>query len=214
MIETPRDRVVAYKGGNHQPDKNAQGGRYADDELSQDSFTAMEVQALLQRCLDIQSGTVDHIDRLAQALERFNRKERNLLVRAILGDEKENPLRLSEHFRKQVEDKLEIKVPEDAWWSTDYHINWLAGALAIFMKGEEAAVKNKNTYLNLEKNGRRLAEGNQEDVDLLIAVEKHLILIEVKAYTSWDNAQIASKLARLELLHDFYESERKCVPER
>jgi hypothetical protein len=52
--------------------------------------------------------------------------------------------------------------------------------------------------------GRRLVEGNQEDVDLVIATGCDLVLIEAKAYGSWDNSQVASKLARLKMLHDFY----------
>ena len=66
---------------------------------------------------------------LADLLKRFNRKERNLLVRAVLGD-KDDPLKLIPTFCKDIESKLQIKeIQPDAWWATDYHINWLAGAL-------------------------------------------------------------------------------------
>jgi hypothetical protein len=72
------------------------------------------------------------MDSLAQVLERFNRKERNLLIRAILSDKKPPPPPpLSEGFRQKVTDKLGFPIPADAWWATDYHISWLAGALAI-----------------------------------------------------------------------------------
>lgn len=58
---------------------------------------------------------------------------------------------------------------------------------------------------NVKKpDGRQLVEGNQEDVDLVIATGCELILIEAKAYGAWDRDQLNSKLARLNLLHDFY----------
>lgn len=137
---------------------------------------------------------------LSDALESFNRKERNLLVRAILG--RGGWLPLSGRFRNKVAQKLGLPdIPEDAWWATDYHISWLAGALALFLKGEDRAQK---PWLNPTTNGRRLIEGNQEDIDLIIATGRELVLIEAKAYGAWGNKQVASKLARLELLHDFY----------
>lgn len=79
---------------------------------------------------------------LSAALERFNRKERNLLVRAILGHE-EKPLQLTGSFRNRVAGALDnfAGIPEDAWWATDYHISWLAGALAILEKDEAAVYR-------------------------------------------------------------------------
>jgi hypothetical protein len=94
-------------------------------------------------------------------------------------------------------------IPEDAWWATDYHISWLAGALALFIEGDETKRwPNKPE----KKGGPQLVEGNQEDMDLVIATGCDLILIEAKAYGAWNNAQLASKLERLELLHKFYKS--------
>jgi hypothetical protein len=149
---------------------------------------------------------------LEEALDSFNRKERNLLVRAALGQE--GPLHLSERFRNQVKQALGLEsIPEDASWATDYHISWLAGALALFVKGGEETApdiwdnpkKKDDRWPNPKKpDGRRLVEGNQEDIDLVLATGRELILIEAKGYGAWDNEQAASKLARLELLHDFY----------
>jgi hypothetical protein len=139
---------------------------------------------------------------LADALETFNRKERNLLVRAMLAEEGRLPL--SENFRNEVAKKLGLQsIPKDAWWATDYHISWLAGALALFVKGYEEA--RDITWPNPEnKHKRRLVEGNQEDVDLVIATGRNLVLTEAKGFGHFGNAQLASKLTRLELLHDFY----------
>lgn len=135
---------------------------------------------------------------LADALESFNRKERNLLIRAILA--KEGHLPLSKSFRDEVEKKLHFPIPEDAWWATDYHISWLAGALARFVKDDEKTAR-KNPK---NEDNRRLIERNQEDVDLVIATGCNLILIEAKAFGFFSNAQLKHKLARLELLHNFY----------
>jgi hypothetical protein len=115
---------------------------------------------------------------LDDALDRFNRKERNLLVRAMLADGRLPPL--SKHFCDQVGQKLGFPIPESAWWATDYHISWLAGALALFVKGEETA---RDIWANRENtDNRRLVERNQEDIDLVIATGCNLVLIEAKAY--------------------------------
>jgi hypothetical protein len=62
----------------------------------------------------------------------------------------------------------------------------------------------------VETNGvtrpRRLVEGNQEDIDLVIASGLDLILIEAKAVGAWDNQQLASKLLRLSLVYSEYHS--------
>ena len=103
-----------------------------------------------------------------------------------------------------------------AWWATDYHISWLAGALAIYARGdyaEERTWPNQPvpalcSHRSARDKGpveRQIAEGNQEDIDLLIAVENHLILIEVKAYGSWDIVQLESKTPRVRLLKAFNE---------
>jgi hypothetical protein len=140
---------------------------------------------------------------LAQALERFNRKERNLLVRDALGHQ-ETPLKLSTHFRKRVASALGIaSLPEDAWWATDYHINWLAGALATYLDDATALTSGRANPVDNETE-RRLVEGNQEDIDLLIAAGQDLIMVEAKAYGTWSNVQMASKIARLNLLYAYY----------
>ena len=61
---------------------------------------------------------------LVDALDSFNRKERNLLIREMLA--KEGRLPLSKFFRDKVAKKLDFLIPEDAWWATDYHIGWPA----------------------------------------------------------------------------------------
>jgi hypothetical protein len=124
------------------------------------------------------------------------------LIREMLA--KEGRLPLSESFRDKVEKKLEIPIPEDSWWATDYHISWLAGALARFVKDDEKTVHEVNWRNPKNENNRRLVEGNQEDVDLVIATGCNLVLIEAKAYGNFSNANLKHKLESLELLHQFY----------
>ncbi|HEY0218823.1 MAG TPA: hypothetical protein VGC26_03505 [Afipia sp.] len=147
---------------------------------------------------------------LSAALERFNRKERNLLVQAILGH-KERKLQLSDAFRNVVATQLGLAtVPQGAWWATDYHLSWLAGALAVLEKGEAAIDRTLPPWSNpkqgtkIEGNVTQLVEGNQEDVDLVIATGLELIMVEAKGFGSFDSCQIQSKLDRIEMLRQFY----------
>jgi hypothetical protein len=176
---------------------------------------------------------------LSEILERFNRKERNLLIRHILGHNVKK-LQLSEKFRRDLAEKLQIKagIPEDAWWATDYHIAWIAGAVGLFalhcppaghldegslllheIEGPEAVAEITSPTVSghpwtnrpLKLAGdRRLIEGGQEDVDLLISYEdatthqNELILIEVKGDSSFGNNQLKSKIVRAASARDFY----------
>ncbi len=137
---------------------------------------------------------------LPDALERFNRKERNLLIRHVLGDINRPPS-LGPEFCQAVSEKLNLHPPlsTEAWWATDFHISWLAGAVAIFLAAEE----QPNLFNNLENSKSKLIEGNQEDIDLVIATEDHLILIEAKTYGAFEEEQLKSKLDRLNLLYEF-----------
>lgn len=144
----------------------------------------------------------EHYYELVDALKRFNRKERNLLIRYALGDA-ENGLRLGEKFRESLLDALTVIVREDAWWATDYHINWLAAALDLYVNGEEGVGALRDNLPSPD--GSQLVKGNQEDVDMVIASGIDLILIEAKAYSAWDNRQMKSKIQRLGLLREFYD---------
>ncbi|MBI4301278.1 MAG: hypothetical protein HY664_01570 [Chloroflexi bacterium] len=55
-------------------------------------------------------------------LRLFNRKERFFLVGMALGNPK---FKLIEQFRNQLNDKLGLFVPEDAFAAMDYHLDWI-----------------------------------------------------------------------------------------
>ena len=141
---------------------------------------------------------------LVKALERFNRKERNLLVRAATGNH-ELPLQLSSVFRGRIADALGLaeEIPASAWWAADYHIAWLAGALSVYVLGDDALEKK---WPNPKIGTRQLIEPNQEDIDLVVSWENHIVLLEAKGYGYFSNSQLRSKLERLNLLQKYYEA--------
>ena len=61
---------------------------------------------------------------IAESLECFNRKERNLLMRDALGHKASLPLLLDASYCRRVGDKVGFEFrPADAWWATDYHVS-------------------------------------------------------------------------------------------
>ncbi len=140
---------------------------------------------------------------LANVLERFNRKERNLLIRDILGCPGKT-LPLAPDFCERLAKAVGISKESlyGAWWATDFHFDWLAGALLTFMKGDTQSLRD---------NDSKLVMGNQEDLDLVVAVHVpaakmpyHLILIEAKTYGYFTTKQYQSKVKRIERLYAFY----------
>ena len=125
---------------------------------------------------------------LIELLESFNRKERFFLVKHALGN-----FQLSYDFRKQLGCKIGLKIPHDAFAAMDFHLDWLSAALHV----NECGYDNQ-TFCNPQQ---RIVEGNQEDIDLLVAFkdgeEHHLVLVEAKGVGSWDNSQMLSKASRL-----------------
>jgi hypothetical protein len=139
-------------------------------------------------------------------LERFNRKERNLLIRTILGHSPDAPLLLPETFCNKLTGALGLPKtrPADVRWWTDYHLNWLVAALKIF--GDEGAVNRLHAKSGLKSNSEDAdVKSNLEDLDLLVGIERpesHLIAIEAKNryFNSADRDQVESKLKRLDPL--------------
>ena len=155
------------------------------------------------------------MNQLANALERFNRKERNLVIRDILDCLDRTPP-LGPVFCKRLAKATEIseELLECAWWATDFHFDWLAGALLSFMKGE-TQTRQCNRSMTIElgpesKTNVRLVMGNQEDIDLVIVAHDpvanmyHLILIEAKAYSHHNGKQSKRKIGRFQLLYELY----------
>ena len=131
---------------------------------------------------------------LVETLERFNRKERYWLLRFALGADR---FRLSRQFLDKVQEAVGLRerIPDDAWWAMDYHIDWLMAALHYVREHEKGRI-HKN-YLSDHEEEIPIIHGNQEDIDLVIAFGRTLILCEAKADTGWSVSQVKSKLRRL-----------------
>lgn len=134
---------------------------------------------------------------LVETLKRFNRKERNWLVRDALGSSAET---LSTSFRDRLNKCIQTvdpsaAVPQDAWWATDYHIDWLIGGLTMLAKGETVVG-------NALANTNAIVSGSQQDIDLLVAWGSTLILVEAKGVGSWKGTGTTNKLGRLRKLPD------------
>ena len=127
-------------------------------------------------------------------LERFNRKERFILLSHVLGQEDQKAFRLNRRFREDLEHKIQTPIPDDAFVAMDFHLDWLQMALYLADKDNSMSCAIPNDHL---------VKGNQEDLDLIIAFqdectkEVHLVLIEAKADTGWTNKQLKSKAERL-----------------
>lgn len=134
---------------------------------------------------------------LVDALRQFNRKERYWLIRNALGP---SSAQLGKDFRNAIGALLGIQIPEDAWWAMDYHLDWLVGALALERGINMTGDAPLNPVAQVDGAPVALVQGNQEDIDLVVAFGNTLILIEAKGDTSWSNTQLNSKVPRLEMI--------------
>ena len=143
----------------------------------------------------------ERMSQVINYLERFNRKERFILLSHALGGEGGEAFFLNPDFRETLASEIDVLVPKDAFVAMDFHLDWLQMALylADHVDSLPCVIPNEE---------RRLVSGNQEDVDLLIAFEDegthetHIVLVEAKADTGWTNKQLKSKAKRLRRIFD------------
>ena len=156
-----------------------------------------------------QNNEIEGQSRLVKCLAKYNRKERYWLIQNALGEPKKQ-LKLTKEFRDRLFGVIDIAIPCHAWWATDYHINWLFGALILDRYGP-LTCELANPCSERKRDGEylRLIQGNQEDFDLIIAFDRTIILIEAKVVGSWSNKQIDSKRQRLQ---DWEDLSDKVVP--
>ena len=123
---------------------------------------------------------VDLIDHL----KSFNRNEPFYVLTYALGwlhDCKEPTLQLGKLFRKELECKFPVKIPQDnVFVATEYHLNWIHASLYL--------ASCKGAMPDNIRDANSLIENNQQDVDLLIAFQAgdkyHLIFVEGKGYST------------------------------
>ena len=166
---------------------------------------------------------------LANALHRFNAKERNFLMRfALLGEA--NPgsptqstnwvhsnffLALKSGLRDANSEPVVLTdAAHCVYAAMDYHLDWLHAGLWCLKskwdpKPDGAFVPvirhpiNAHASVHPEPHHQDVM-GNQEDVDLLLVIEDgdatHLVLVEAKGVSSFGESQLKSKLKRLQLI--------------
>jgi hypothetical protein len=136
---------------------------------------------------------------LVETLHRFNRKERSWLIQDAVG---ETAAKLSDSFRGRLEEAIRKKnpdftLPEKAVWLMDFHLDWLIAAIRLHTTS--AAHANGKAY----NNSNDEVTGTQQDIDLSVAFDNTLILVEAKGVRSWGNNELSSKIERLDLLSEF-----------
>lgn len=158
--------------------------------------------------------------RIIERLHQFNRKERDHLMKFALCKDPAAP-RISDSLWKLISNGGTRPDPKRMFIGMDYHMNWLYATLAtpgIAADQKKAAGTGDGPLKNEwicdvphefadERGGPQPIQGNQEDVDLLIAWIKpkserplRLVLVEAKLDSSWGSAQFDKKRKRLTLI--------------
>ncbi len=137
---------------------------------------------------------------LIDLLERFNRKERFFLIRQAVG---KNEFPLSDVFRKELECKIGVQIPSNAFVAMDYHLDWVAASLRAYQ--QQIPIDKIACEVFPNSGEKKVVMGNQQDIDLLIAFHGidciyHLVFLEAKGYGAWDSKQMRGKADRLKKL--------------
>ena len=138
------------------------------------------------------------LGRIEDTLKLFNRKERYWVVHTALGSPAAT---LSAAFCDAINGQLDLKepvTPSSAWWAMDYHIDWLQAALRLHPN--VSTTKEAIPQVRSADSKRCDIQGQQEDIDLVVAHNRDVVLVEAKAFGSWSNKQLESKLERLRAL--------------
>ncbi len=144
---------------------------------------------------------------LAQ-LQRFNAKERYwLLAQALCGQLEDRNVKrgggfqLDYDFVAQLGKCLDVTITGPTWAAMDYHLDWLYASVCLIGAAPDSKESFENPLVPDDKNGKRMVQGNQEDIDLLVhwrdAKGDRLVLVEVKGATGWSTSQLESKFLRL-----------------
>ncbi len=147
---------------------------------------------------------------LIEKLRLFDRKERFVVLREVLGFHSEAPC-LDRCFRGRLAKLIETDVPKSCFLAMDYHLDWIQ--LAIYL-AKNPGIQPGCRFSNPDIENINMS---QRDVDLLIAfqdpaekTQTHLVMIEAKAYSSWDNDQLKKKIDRLGKIMNIEEVQETC----
>lgn len=130
---------------------------------------------------------------IVENLQRFNRRERFYVVGWALGVPQ---LILNVSARMCLSEKLALDIPEHAFVTLDFALDWLYASLVL----------RSNPPLKVPYPSQCQLHATSEDVDLLVAYDDgptcHIVLLEAKGRTSWINKQMRSKAERLRRLFE------------
>jgi hypothetical protein len=126
---------------------------------------------------------------IIQSLRHLNSKERFFLVGYALGNQ---DFAICATFRDAVSNALNINVPAQLFSAMDYHLDWIHASLQMA----------KCPGTKIFSNAAGHIKATQEDIDFVLAFEDlagatHIIMLEAKGLTGWNNAQMQSKMRRL-----------------
>ncbi|TQE98725.1 MAG: hypothetical protein FKY71_12300 [Spiribacter salinus] len=164
-------------------------------------------------------------EQIIKNLHNFNRKERDHLMKFALSDSPSQP-QLSKGLWRAIRpenSRRQRPNPDGIFVGMDYHLNWLYAALMLPGTYEQDGMRHQPNqwpeYARTQKHAKRLPiEGNQEDVDLLVAFTGdkdmlHLALIEAKLTSGWNSKQFRSKVGRLNLIRKAARGQKYAGPD-
>ena len=129
---------------------------------------------------------------IIEYMKSFNRKERFHLIGQFMGNQ---DFRLSNETLNNISELIGVKISTEYFSAMDYHLDWVYASLAISLKSG-----NIPRARDLD-----CVTGTQQDVDFILAFEDgnsitHIVMIEAKGKTSFENAQMISKGKRLKAI--------------
>jgi len=155
---------------------------------------------------------------LAFILQKFNRKEEYWILREIFAADKLPDAekcflkKFRENFTPDENNQLER--PGQVWWSINYKFNWIFGAIRVYayIHGGGKDIKKFDTNFCASDTGEKyqLTERSPEDIDLILAFDETIILIEVKGVGDFDQDQVTRKVKRFIILRRFAQ---ECKPD-
>jgi hypothetical protein len=163
-------------------------------------------------------------EQVIRNLHNFNRKERDHLMKFALSESPSHPQISKDLWRAIRPDsgKRQRPSPTDMFVGMDYHLNWLYAALVLSAQYEEGGIDSQpnkwpEAHRGKSKSSAGPIQGNQEDVDLLVAFPGkdnilHLVLVEAKLGSGWNSGQFRSKVDRLKAIRRVTESDSYTGP--
>lgn len=134
-------------------------------------------------------------------LARFNRKERNIVIKNIIA--KEN-LVISPKFLDSLKHSLGLEIPGNPFFAIDYHLDWLAVCTWLLEHNIDVENFDSGSFPGDDPERKYFITSNQADVDLLLAFElgerHHAILCEAKLDTPWKAKQVKTKIERIQYI--------------